>query len=458
VLGVQKFDPEIFKKRRIALCKEILALYPEKENGVILLFAAFEGSKHLFRQESSFFYLTGITEPAAAVIIDVSTSEATVYIPHFSGSRSQWVGGTLAPTEEHAQRIGVDKIRVLGDACKGYQCHPFFSFDQYMHLITVLERCVLQGRALFSLFPESNDEYVEQRFVLMRLGIKIPRLLENFIDISYQVAQLRRKKSQQEVECLYNAILITGQAYDHAVAQLQPGMYEYEIQALVEYAFTVHGAQRSFPTIVASGKQATVLHYTDNDAVIKNNQSVVIDCGAERNYYCADITRTFPSSGQFISQQRDLYMLVLEAQELVASKARPGMWLNNKNIPEQSLHHIAVDFFRQHGYDSYFVHGIGHFLGIDVHDVGDYSLPLQEGDVITIEPGLYIPDQEIGIRIEDNYWIVEDGVVCLSEDIPKDPDDIQDWMEQGLPVEQDEYSEKEYDEDLFNDFGVNGRA
>ena len=127
-----------------------------------------------------------------------------------------------------------------------------------------------------------------------------------------------------------------------------------------------------------------------------------------------------------------MYNIVLETQEHIASLAKPGMWLKNKDKADKSLHHLAVKFLAQRGYDKYFPHGIGHFLGLDVHDVGDYNVPLHEGDVITIEPGIYIPEEGIGIRIEDNYWITKDGAICLSENLPKDADDIEGFMQQAL--------------------------
>lgn len=180
--------------------------------------------------------------------------------------------------------------------------------------------------------------------------------------------------------------------------------------------------------------------------MLKNGQLIVVDIGAEIDHYCADLTRTYPVGGTFTKRQKELYTIVLECQELVASKAKPGMWLSNKEKPEQSLHHIAKKFLDERGYGKYFIHGIGHFLGIDVHDVGDVREPLRDGDVFTIEPGIYIPEENIGIRIEDNYWMVKDGVVCLSESLPKKPEDIE-----ALMLADNESEEEEFDEDELPD-------
>jgi Xaa-Pro aminopeptidase len=130
----------------------------------------------------------------------------------------------------------------------------------------------------------------------------------------------------------------------------------------------------------------------------------------------------------FTPRQREVYSIVLETQEYIAGVAQPGYWISNKDVPEKSLQHLALDYLKDQGYDRYFIHGIGHFLGMDVHDVGDYKEPLKEGDVITIEPGIYIPEEQLGIRIEDNYWITSHGAVCMSEDLPREPHEIEEFM------------------------------
>ena len=191
-------------------------------------------------------------------------------------------------------------------------------------------------------------------------------------------------------------------------------------------------ARVAFPSIVASGKNGTILHYTDNSGTMRDGDLVVVDIGAEYRYYCADLTRTYPVSGTFTDRQRELYNLVLETQEYIASIAKPGMFLKNEDHPEQSLHHCAQQYLKERGYDQYFSHGIGHFLGLDVHDVGNVKEPLREHDVFTMEPGIYIPEEGIGIRIEDNYLMVKKGVVCLSEQLPKEPAIIEEMVKEVL--------------------------
>ena len=209
-------------------------------------------------------------------------------------------------------------------------------------------------------------------------------------------------------------------------------MLECEVQASLEYMMTGAGSRPAFPSIVATGKNATILHYMENNASLQDGQLVVVDIGSVFEGYCSDLTRTYPVSGKFTPRQKELYNLVLDVQKYIADLAKPGMYLRNNNHPDQSLHHLAENYFKKYGYDQYFIHGIGHFLVLDVHDVGAYDQPLQPGDVITIEPGIYLPEESIGVRIEDDYWIVEDGVVCLSEEIPKDADQVESLVRESI--------------------------
>ncbi|MBM3887011.1 M24 family metallopeptidase, partial [Candidatus Dependentiae bacterium] len=158
-------------------------------------------------------------------------------------------------------------------------------------------------------------------------------------------------------------------------------------------------------------------------------------------YYAADLTRTYPVNGKFTKRQREVYQAVLETQLYVESIARPGMYLKNPKKPEESLHHLAVDYLKDLGYAEFFVHGIGHYLGLDVHDVGDYSEPLEAGDVFTIEPGIYIPRESLGVRIEDDYVMSDEGAVCLSFELPKEADEIEEMMARVPDFELDHLQE-----------------
>ena len=193
---------------------------------------------------------------------------------------------------------------------------------------------------------------------------------------------------------------------------------------------------------MGGGKYGCILHYVDNDREMKAGDLVVVDIGAEHNFYCADLTRTYPVSGKFTKRQREVYNIVLDTQQYIADLAQPGYWLSNKDHPEKSLNHLAKAYLQKRGYDKYFPHGIGHYLGLDVHDVGDYKIDgqwrmLESGMVLTVEPGIYIPLgskgvakkwQGIGIRIEDDVLVTKQGYDILSKGAPKEIDEIEALM------------------------------
>lgn len=402
----------LFHARRQELVARITEEYPTR-SGVVLLFAGFESERYVFRQESSFYYLSGIEEPASALVIDLA-GETTLYVPHFADSRAQWVHTDTSP-----QSCGVDKVELLGEAMRGYSFPLLSPMGYYKHLTEHIASLIKEQRTLFVLDAPGFKSVPEQKILLARLAQAVPGMTEALCDISPLVAAMRRKKSKYEIEQLYKAAEITMVAQQAAACAIADGKYEYEVQAALEYVFKESDATPSFPSIVGSGPASVVLHYTRNNRRMQNGDLVVIDIGAEYRYYCADITRTYPVSGTFTPRQREIYQLVLDTQEYIAGLARPGYWLSNKDQPEKSLHHLAVAFLAERGYAQYFTHGLGHFLGIDVHDVGDYGAPLAEGDVITIEPGVYLPEENLGVRIEDDYWVTSDSVLCLTEDLPK---------------------------------------
>lgn len=419
--------------------KELLAMvkqeYPAIKKGAILLLAGFENERVAFRQESSFYYLTGITEPSIAVLIDLE-GRTTLFIPNCAVDRSRWLYSAVELNQENAASLGFNEIVPLGKQCAGFQLHPYFAQEEYEDLLTHIKKIVDEHGTIFTFTPNNPHAYIDQRLILNRINAFIPRLPSALVDISPLVATMRRRKDMQEIELMYKAVEITAMAHEAAAQAIQHEVSESEVQASIEYIFTGSGGRAAFPSIVAGGSNATILHYIINKDTLKSGDLVVVDIGAEYEYYAADITRTYPVSGSFTPRQRELYNIVLDTQEYIASLAKPGYWLSNRDKPEHSLNHLAKKYLQERGYGHYFIHGIGHFLGLDVHDVGDYSKPLQEGDVITIEPGIYIPEEKVGIRIEDNYWIVKDGVVCLSEYLPKKTEDIEMMMQQGTDYEQ----------------------
>jgi Xaa-Pro aminopeptidase len=430
----QKQDFSVFKTRRKELLAHLKERYPHKKNSIVLFIADFEHDHMRFWQESSFFYFSGITEPATVLVID-GDEQTTLYMPNCGDVREKWIYSPIRLSQDNAKRLGIDTITVLGDRCAGYQLFPFFKQASYGNIVALLQSLVKEKGTLFTLYPDNEHAYVEQRLVLQRLQIMIPGLQEVISDISPIVADMRRRKDSFEIDRIAKAIDITVLAQEAAAHAIEDGILECEVQASLEYMITGSASRPAFPSIVASGKNATILHYMQNEGVLHNGELVVIDIGAVYDGYCADLTRTYPVSGTFSKRQRELYQIVLDTQQYIADIAMPGMYLNNVDHPDTSLHHIAQKYLKKYGYDHYFIHGIGHFLGLDVHDVGNGKVPLKEHDVFTIEPGIYIPAEGIGIRIEDDFWMAKKGVVCLSEQLPSDPAAIELLVQQSLQDE-----------------------
>ena len=419
---------QICASRRNDLINTIKEKFPEK-NGLVLLIAGFENDRSAFWQESSFYYYTGITEPGTLITIDMQ-GKTTLYVPNCMDTRSQWLYSPVLLTPANAKQLKVDAVEVLGDRCPGFQLFPFFKKDYYNVIINLLQQSVKDKKTIFTLFPENEHEYVEQRLVVNRLDSFVEGLAKHITDISSIVATMRRRKDMHEIDMLTKAIEITNLAHEAAAQAIEPGVFEREVQASLEYMMIGSGARTAFPSIVATGKNGTILHYNQNEHELNSGELVVVDIGAAYQGYCADLTRTYPVNGKFNKRQKELYDIVLATQEHIADLAKPGMYLNNPEQLEKSLHHLAKEFLKKYDLDKYFIHGIGHYLGLDVHDVGNSREQLAESDVITIEPGIYIPEEKIGIRIEDNYWIVKNGAICLSEHLPKKSTDIEELVRQ----------------------------
>lgn len=393
--------------------------------GQIILFGGFEREGASFLQESNFYYLSGVNEPGAVMVVSFD-GKTDLYIADTAGLRSKWVAGALAP--DMAPKLNLNAIKYLGGKISGYESNLFIKEQNYSNLITVLSSAIKNNQKIYTV----KQDKLEQTFVLDQLAKFVPGLNQALVDVSDLIAELRRYKSEIEIDYICQAIDITGMAQEAAAKTISAGMLECEVQAAIEYLFIAAGSTVAFPSIVGSGKNSTVMHYVQNDAQLEKDDLVVVDIGARYKNYCADITRTYPVNGKFSKRQREIYDLVLKTQEHVAEHAEPGMWLANSEQPEKSLVHLARDFMREHGgYDKYFTHGIGHYLGLDVHDVGDRTEPLKEGDIITIEPGIYIPEEKLGVRIEDNYLVTAKGVICLSEHIEKQADQIEKQVSTG---------------------------
>jgi Xaa-Pro aminopeptidase len=407
------------------------ALRAKLGNGVAVLFGNTEDegseSYFAFHQESNFFYLSGWAKPGAVLLVAPAPTEnhrdlpqEILFIPARNPKEEAWTGARLDPEDSStATHTGFDAVREIGK------------------LDEELRRYAKAYDTVYTLLPpqrasEENQAIYRSRAERLRKVFPAAKLEE----IRKPMAALRQIKSADEIGKIRSAVDCSMAAHLAAGRAVAPGLAEYEIAALMKYTFERQGCTNTaFHPIIGSGPRSTVLHYTENTARMDAGSLVVLDVGAEYGDYSADITRTLPVSGTFTPRQREIYTIVLGAQRAVIAAVKPGMTLYGRG--PNSLHQIAVEYLNSHGKDQhgeplgkYFIHGIGHGIGLDVHDPIDG--PLQAGMALAIEPGLYLPEENIGVRIEDNVLVTETGSELLTERLPREPDDIERWMsEQG---------------------------
>jgi len=367
-----------------------------------------------FRQNNDFYYLTGLETPGSWLVMfkpGTGPGKSVLYLPERDDMSESWTGPRLGPGEEAVRRTGIKEVR------------PVAGFEQEIAARLRAGWALEQYRRLY--LP-MGEETVHTR-ELVELALSSSRTIS---DVGAPLAELRVVKDSVELARLRRAIEITGEAQREAMKAARPGMHEYELEAVVEYVFHSRGAERvGFPSIVGSGPNSVILHHDKNRRRMEEGDLVVVDVGAEYGYYTADVTRTFPVNGEFTDRQRAIYELVLATQKTVIDSIRPG-------IGVAQLEQIARRYMREHSdglcgaatCDRFFVHGLGHWLGMDVHDVGDYERPLEPGMVLTIEPGIYLADESLGIRIEDDVLVTEHGHEVLSTGAPKTVEGIEALM------------------------------
>lgn len=422
------------RERRANLVNLIQEKHKEQD-GIILYIGAFEIEKKQFEQASTLYYFFGLQEPAAMICQEIH-EKTILFVPEYKIDRSVWLPQRfyLATLKDMA----IDSVSALGEGIKSCTALPFFKKEGLAKLVEYLQTATKNGKKIFT---ATRDIDVQQQWVLEQLLLFSPDLQNSIISIDNEIAQLRRRKSEQELEDLFQAAEVTALAHEAAAAAIKKGGYEQEVQAAVEFVFTSSGAQKAYTTIAAGGINGTILHYSVNDQPLPDNGLVVVDCGAMVNHYCCDVTRTYPVAGKFSERQKKVYEDVLNVQNHIIALVKPGMFLRNKNYPDICLNSIARKLFTEMGYDvdKDFPHGIGHYIGLDVHDVGSYDTPLAEGDIITVEPGIYLKNEHFGVRIEDVIWVVKDGGVCLTDAIPKEVKEVENLMKYAQKIGDGKY-------------------
>ncbi|WP_111745941.1 aminopeptidase P N-terminal domain-containing protein [Salinisphaera orenii] len=410
------------------------------ENDVAVIAAAPEKNRnndvtYPYRAASDFRYLTGFIEPKAIAIIAPGHAEGEfqLFCRPRHPEQETWVG----------RRFGIDGARAALGADNAFDIAEFR--DRLPGL--------LDGRAAVHL-ALGDESGIDRRVLTTLTGMRsqgrgrVPPARIERLDIALHA--MRRTKSAAEIACMRRAADISAAAHIAAMQCVRPGMAEYELAATIHHGFEAAGAHWAYPTIVGAGANGCVLHYIENADVINAGNLVLIDAGAEYAGYAGDITRTFPASGCFNTAQRRLYDVVLAANKAALAAAQPG---EPANAPHQAAVAVIVDGLIELGlltgarddiianqdYRAFFMHGTSHWLGMDVHDVGDYKengewVTLEPGMAFTVEPGLYIPPETenvpaeylaTGIRIEDDVVITDNGCEVLTADVPKEPDAIE---------------------------------
>lgn len=396
-----------------------------------------------FRQHSDFWYLTGFNEPQAWLLLSNHS--------RFDGDYRGLVCLPKDPAMEiwHGRRLGPEQ------AVHELKFDEAYSTESLAEVLT--EWLAEHDNLYFSQgeFPDADDAIFDALSVL-RNTPKQNKAPSAIVDCRPLIHDMRLRKSGEEIAVMRTAAEVSARAHCRAMMFAHPGCFEYQLEAEIHHEFAMAGARHpAYGTIVGGGENACILHYTENQDAIDDGSLILIDAGAEYNGYAADITRTFPVNGKFTPAQAALYQLVLDSQLLAIEQLVPGATLpevtkNVVNVLTKGLCQLGLltesvdDALTNQSWRRFFMHGLGHYLGLDVHDVGEYSQqgsprPLEAGMVITVEPGLYIPNEPdiaaefrgTGIRIEDNLVITATGNEVLTDGAPKTIEGIEALMEQS---------------------------
>lgn len=410
----------------------------------------------LFAQEENFFYLTGHNEEGAGLmILPASTTSATaeaqktvapnskrggqswdgpreiLFLPDKNPAKEKWNGVRLSPSDP-----GVDALT------------GFTTVKRFAELRATVESLAAIFPNFYTILPYEKElgGYPHEREVVEWLQLAAPRA--NHKDVRPQIGALRQVKSPGEIAFLTRAIELTLDSHLAAMRMMRPGVYEYQVAAKMEEIHAMGGSEaEGYSPIVGAGPNSTALHYQKLSRKIEAGDIVVLDVGAQFSGYSADITRTLPASGKFTPRQLEIYNIVLGAQNAALAAVKPGVELCKTGA--KSLYKISYNYIDSHGKDlhgkslgQYYIHGLGHHIGLNVHDAGDPCRLLEPGMVVTLEPGIYIPEENLGVRIEDDVLVTETGSQLLSERLPRSPGEIEAIMAASYERANEETSRK----------------
>jgi Xaa-Pro aminopeptidase len=382
---------------------------------------------YVFAQEEYFYYLTGHNEEGAGLILlpagpkgDVAgVAREILFLPAKDPQKEKWNGLRMSPSDPGIEaRTGFASVQ------------PFESGFR-----SGLENLAKTFPNFYTILPYEKElgGFPHEKAVVDWLQLAAPQAKLN--DVRAQIGAMRQIKSASEIALLKQAIDLSLDSHLEAMKMMRPGLYEYQVAAKMVEVHAIGGSEaEGYAPIVGAGPNSTALHYDKLSRKIEDGDIVVLDVGAQYAGYSADITRTIPANGKFTPRQREIYEIVLGAQNAALAAVKPGASFFCKG-KKDGLMNIAYDYINSHGKDragkplgQYFIHGLGHDIGLNVHDPGEYCGPLQPGMVVTIEPGIYIPEEQLGVRIEDDVLITESGHKLLSERLPRGADEIEKIM------------------------------
>jgi Xaa-Pro aminopeptidase len=389
--------PSVYAARREALMKAM-------GDGVAVIYSEGSDDAGGYRQSSDFLYLTGVEERGAVLVLAPKerTYKEFLYLPSRDPEAERWTGERSPISAELRARYGFKRI---------YRGNPLGLLldlaGRSPTLWQVVRPTTAEGR------PKDLQLYGKVQERMPGVGVK---------SLGWTLAKMRSKHDDGELAIMERSIRISEDGHRAAWALVHPGQSEGAVRAEAERVWRTEGSRRTaYESIVGSGPNSTILHYPRSERTMKDGELLLLDMGTEYAHYATDITRTLPVNGKFSPEQRKVYDIVLKAQQTALALAKPGATF-------EDLDAAARKVIEDAGYGDYFIHGLGHFVGLDVHDAGAYQEKLEPGMVFTLEPGIYIPEKNIGVRIEDEVVITPTGARYLTDGLPRTADDIEKWM------------------------------
>ncbi len=389
--------PSVYAARRAALMKAM-------GDGVAVVYAEGVDDSAGFRQSSDFFYLTGVEEKGAVLVLAPKerTYREFLFLPSRDPEAERVTGGRDPIASALRAKYGFEKIHRAGS------------------LLGIMLDLASRSPTLWQATRPSAATEPKDLELYGKVQKRVPGVATK--TLGWTLATMRARHDAAELAIMQRSIRITEEGFRAAVQAIRPGVSEGEVRAEAERVWRMRGSRRAaYDTIVGSGPNAATLHYARSERVMRDGELVLMDMGCEYAHYATDITRTVPVNGRFTDEQRTIYDVVLKAQEAAFALVKPG-------VTYEDLDKAARKVIDDAGYGDYFIHGLGHFVGLDVHDAGAYLKPLEEGMVVTLEPGIYIPAKAMGIRIEDEVVVTPTGARYMSTGLPRTADDIERWM------------------------------